>query len=118
MSAATAFDDFIAVGGDRYRLGSDLVWDIGIKGSDWQLTIPAGFTFESSVPWWLRWIVSAHHRAWLLAAAIHDWLLELGFDSAFSAGEWLRAARAKRNSDDKHWLVLPAYYAVVLWTVR
>lgn len=117
MSRATKYDDWKRVG-DRYRLRALLIWEIGNKGSGWKLEIPAGFEFESSVPRLLRWIVSPHHRSWLLAAAVHDRLLAEGFDKAFAAGEWLRAVRAMRAQDSKAWLALPAYYGVVIWTVR
>ncbi len=117
MSKATTYDDWER-DGDCYRLRSPLAWEIGNKGSGWLLVIPAGFVFESSVPRIASWIVSPHYRPWLLAAAVHDRLLEEGFDKAFAAGEWLRAVRAMAAKDRKAWLALPAYYGVVLWTVR
>ena len=117
MSKATSYDDFIHVSGIKYKLGSDLIWHVGKKDSDWELIIPKGTPFDSSVPWWLWGIVSPHHRAWLLAAAVHDELLKL-YDKAFAAGEWYRAARAKSKTDSKSWLVKPAYYGVVIWTVN
>ena len=117
MSKATSYDDFVHVEGINYKTGSDLVWHIGKKDSDWPLVIPKGTTFNSTVPLPFWWIVSPHHRAWLLAAAVHDELLK-NFDKAFAAGEWFRAARAMAKTDTKSWLVLPAYYGVVLWTVR
>ena len=106
------------VGSEKYQCCSPIAWEIGRKGSGWILTVPTDFVFDSSVPKFAQWIVSPHHEPWLLAAAIHDYLLEQGFDKAFAAGEWLRAARAVAKRDDKKWLVLPAYYGVVLWTVR
>lgn len=117
MSAATDFAGW-AKTGERWVLLDDLEWQIGREGSGWTLVIPRGFTFDSSIPKWLRWLVSADHRPWLLAACVHDRLLETGFDKAFAAGEWWRAVRAMKDRDNKSWLALPAYYGVVLWTVR
>jgi hypothetical protein len=116
MSATSS--RFIRVGGATYRPAETITWEIGLLGSGWALTIPETFRFDSSVPSFLHWLVSPHHEAWLLAAAVHDRLLALGHDKAFAAGEWFRAARAMAKTDTKRWLVLPAYYGVVLWTVR
>ena len=116
MSATSA--RFVRVCGATYRPVELVRWEIGLKGSGWVLDIPTTFHFDSSIPWFLRWIVDQHHEAWLLAAAVHDRLLALGHDKAFAAGEWFRAARAMADTDTKRWLVLPAYYGVVLWTVR
>jgi Protein of unknown function (DUF1353) len=118
MSRATEFSGWSKCSDGRWILHEPLEWNIGREGSVWVLTVPVGFSFDSSVPRWLRWIVSANHAPWLLAACVHDRLLQEGFDKAFAAGEWWRAARAMRAKDPKAWLVLPAYYGVVLWTVR
>lgn len=119
MSKATDFEDFELVSGRKYRTKSPLIWEVGGKGSGWWLRIPSGFPFDSSVPKLLHLIVNPHHEAWLLAAAIHDYLLSLEWcDKAFAAGEWYRAVKARRKHDSKSWLAKPAYYGVVLWTVR
>lgn len=132
MSAATEFDDFDSIGKGEYVLASDLVWEIGGKGSGWFLTVPKGFRFESSIPWFMRWLVSQDHRPWLMAAAVHDYLLEfmpppsddpgkatqLLFDRAFCAGEWFRAVRAMKKHDNLRSLARAAYYGVVFRTVR
>ena len=118
MSAATDFSAWAKTSENKYTMFEPLEWEIGLKGSGWLLIIPEGFLFDSSVPKWLRWLVSPDHQPWLLAAAIHDYLLVQGHDKAFAAGEWYRAARAMAKTDTKRWLVLPAYYGVVLWTVR
>ena len=114
MSAATKYDDFERVG-RFYKTGSPLTWAIGRKLSAWKLDIPADFVFESSIPWWLRWLVSPHRREWLLAACVHDYLLAHGYDAAFAAGEWYRAAKAM---DAGNWLLRPALAAIIWWTVR
>ena len=113
------FDDYEkTLDGKAYRLSSPLQWEIGQKGSGWVLVVPAGYVFESSIPWWLTWLISRDHRPWLLAAAIHDRLFDLGYDKAFASGEWLRAVRAVRKRDRLKILAVPAYYALTIWTVR
>lgn len=114
MSAATRFDDYVPCGGIRYRLGRTLRWEIGKEGSGWLLVVPQGFVFDSSVPRFLRWLISPHHRPWLLAAAVHDRLLLEGHDWAFAAGEWYRAARAL---EPRSWKVPLAYLFVAAWAV-
>lgn len=115
MSNATDFNNFIPLKDHKFRLGSVINWEIGAKGSGWLLKIPPGFVFDSSVPRGLWWVRSPDYRPWLLAAAVHDWLLENGYDRAFAAGEWLRAVRAK---DPGSKLALVAYYGIVGWTVN
>lgn len=116
MSKATQYDDYIHVYKNKYKLGSNLVWEIGLLGSGWELTVPKDFEFDISVPKWLQWLISPHHRAWFLGSAIHDYLLKNGFDRGFAAGEWYRGARAMREKDSLRWLVLVAYFMIVLRT--
>jgi len=98
-------------GGDKWRPGADLVWEIGRKGSGWDLILPAEFPFDSSIPRWLHWWRSPDYGPWLLAAAVHDRLLNQGHDRHFAAAEWRRAARAK----DAGIAVEVAYFGVALW---
>lgn len=115
MSAATDFDDFVRRAGIQYEVGSLLQWEIGKEGSGLWLSIPRGFHFDSSIPIWLRWLISPHRREWLLAACVHDFLLINGFDKAFAAGEWYRASLAK---DAGNPLLRPALLVIILWTVK
>ena len=81
-------------GGSRgYVLTDDLHWPIGRKGSKHIEAIPAGFEFESSVPKALHWVWSPDDPSFLLSAAVHDWLLEAGYDRDFCDSQWLAAAR-------------------------
>lgn len=118
MSAATEHRAWLHLAATDYIPGRDLTWDIGQLGSGWTLTVPRDCRFQSSIPRVLRWLVSPHHEPWLLAAAVHDYLLAEGFDRAFAAGEWRRAARACARRDSKRWLVSPAYFAIAAWTLR
>lgn len=125
MSSFTEFDAFEQIGGGtRYRLRAALVWDVGRKGSDWFLIVAPQTIFDLSVPRCLRWLLSPHDRIWLPAAAVHDHLLERGYDRAFAAAEFRRAvaARVERaikdgriKRDRRVWI---AFWLVLLWTVR
>lgn len=99
--------------GEDYRVAGPVpvCWDVGKLGSGWVLTIPIGFPFQSSVPWWACWYFDRHDPRWLLAAAVHDCLLAQGHDRAFAACEWLRAARAM----DQRRRVWVAFAGVFLW---
>lgn len=98
-----------------YRLTKQLCWDIGKQGSNWQLVIPAKTTFDISVPRWLEWVQGPHDKAVLLAAAVHDELLRQGFDKAFAAAEFRRAAISGGVGRAKAWLL---FFAVLWWTVN
>lgn len=111
----TQFDGWINKRGIKYIPGQVIKWDVGKKGSGFTIEIPANFEFDISVPRLLWWIRGPHYRPWLLASLIHDYLLLMGFDKAFAAGEWRRAAYAVNPNDS---LVLLAYYGINFWTVR
>ena len=38
-------------------------------------TAPAGYPFDASIPWFLRWIISPHDPRVRRASLYHDWLL-------------------------------------------
>ena len=83
----------------------DITWHIGKKQSGWMLIVPAGREFESSVPWWLTWLLSRDDPRLLLAAVVHDDLLESGHRAFFAAGEWYDAAL---KGGAGRWFALPA----------
>lgn len=105
MSKFSAFDDFAPVvdGSTVYVMGSSTRWEIGRKGSGYFLELNAGRTFDISVPRVLRWLQSPHDRRVLLAARVHDELLEEGFDQAFASSEFRRALRARGISAQYAW---------------
>jgi hypothetical protein len=79
----------------RWALSHDVDWEIGSQGSGRWITIPAGTEFESSVPWALRWFVSPDDQRFLLAALVHDYMLESGrFGPLQAAAEWFDGAMA------------------------
>ena len=79
----------------RWRSTRPVEWEVGTKGSGRRITIPAGTEFESSVPWYGRWFVSPDDPHFLLAALVHDHLLESGiYGRTQAAAEWYDGARA------------------------
>ena len=119
MAGATRFVDFnhfekIAETRRDYLTGSDLSWDIGRKGSNWKLIIKKGFKVNVSAPRFLEWAIDVHDKDLLAAAAIHDWLLEQGFDKAFASSEFRRALRARGVSHIKAWGL---FFATLVWTI-
>lgn len=79
----------------RWKSVPRIDWYIGKKFSGWVLTIEPGREFESSVPWWCpRWVVDKDDPRLLLAALVHDVLLESGHRAFFAAGEWYDAAKS------------------------
>lgn len=107
MVKFSEFDDFAPVteGSRRYVMGSVAFWDIGRKGSGYRLELKPGRTFDISVPWWLKWLQSPHDRRVLMAARVHDELLEEGFDQAFASSEFRRACRARGVSAQYAWVL-------------
>ena len=97
MSAFTTFNNFRKVPNTRsdYRLGADVPWEIGAKGSGWFLYLAQSFQFNISVPRLLEWVLSPHNQKILLAAAVHDELLNRGHDKAFASSEFRRACIAR-----------------------
>ncbi len=97
-----------------YRLTRLLEWSVGGKFAPRAVIIPAGFQFNSSVPRWLWWLLSPHRPDLLLAACVHDYVLEQGHSRLQAAGEWLDGARAAKAPE---WLIKAAGSAVALWAI-
>lgn len=119
MSGVTRFvdfNDFDKIAGTHrdYLTGSDLSWDVGRKGSGWKLIIKRGFKVNVSAPGFLEWAIDVHNEDLLAAAAIHDWLLEQGFDKAFASSEFRRTLRARGLSHIKAWSF---FFATLVWTI-
>ena len=116
MSMYTQCEDFYLVPGERtlYRLGCDIVWEIGAAKSGWKLIVKKGTTFDISVPRWLEWVQSPHDRRVLLGAAIHDELLILNLDAVFASAEFHRAIRARNTPPLRAWLL---FISTLVWTV-
>jgi len=110
------FDDFAPLKprGTVYVQKSATSWDVGRKGSGYVLELKAGRHFDISVPYFLRWFLSPHDRPVLMAARVHDELLEEGFDKAFASSEFRRALIARGLSRPFAWLLFFATLAVTL----
>ena len=112
MSAYTSSDDVIhLVGGMRYALVAPLVWHVGTESGP-VYEVPAGYEFDVSIPWWARWIFSPHERAYHKAAALHDHMLEAGWNRMTAGGEFHEALKADGVA---MWRRLIMFLAVVLY---
>lgn len=95
MSLFTDSNDWCArVGGIRYRTHKPLPWEVGYRGSGLWAVVPSGFVFDVSVPRGLRWLVDPHDRRFLPGAALHDYLLAMGWDRPRAAAEFHLALKA------------------------
>jgi hypothetical protein len=115
VSDFTAFDEFEQVepGSRIYVTRWPVMWEIGRKGSGWELVMEAGETFDISVPCGLRWLLSPHDRRLLPAALVHDELLREGHDVAFASAEFRRAALARGVNALFAWLL---FVVTLVWT--
>lgn len=78
----------------RWRLTRDISVVVGGELIAHRISIPSGTEFESSVPEWVpSWYIERDDPTLLLAAVVHDVMLERGYDRAFSAAAWLEMAR-------------------------
>ena len=99
----------------RWRTYHDVPWEVGSKGSGLHITIPAGFEFESSVPWWAGWYIRRDDPRFLLAALVHDYLLEhLRLGRTQAAAEWYDGALAGGAPLGK---AKKGFVAVAFWAV-
>ena len=100
----------------RWRTTRPVPWDVGRKASGHRVTIPAGTEFESSVPRLLRWWMRPDDPRYLLAALVHDYLLEAGiYGRLQAAADWDDAARAAGAPAAKTNLALMGIMAKALW---
>jgi len=106
----TKCDNFKYIEETKYILLEDVVWEIGRKGSNLPVTLPAGYIFDISVPKGLTWVQDPHDRKVLLAACLHDWLLDNRFDIAFASAEFRRACIARGVSKLPAWMLFSSTY--------
>jgi len=99
----------------RWRSRDWIGWEVGRKGSQRYVTIPAGREFESSVPWWARWLIHPDDPRFLLAALVHDHMLEAGiYGRPQAAAEWYDGALA---GGAPRWKAKLAYIGIAAWAV-
>jgi Protein of unknown function (DUF1353) len=77
-----------------YALDKDIIWRIGCPTGPLYI-VPAGFEFDVSIPWWLYWLFSPHEPKYFKAAAIHDHMLEAGWDSLTAGANFHEALKAE-----------------------
>lgn len=111
MSAYTDHFGAVHVGGIGYRLTRDLVWHIGHLNGP-AFTVPAGYRFDVSVPWGLRWLFDPHRPDFHKAAALHDRMLDEGWSRITAAAEFHNALKADGVA---MWRRLVMFLAVALW---
>lgn len=113
----------VTADGQQYRRGTFRCW-VPVTSRRWAvggphvahvIELPAHREFESSVPRWARWIIDPEDPRFMLAARVHDYLLEEGYGRTQAAAEWLDGARALGAPD---LLARLAYVAVAAWAVR
>lgn len=79
----------------RWVTIQEVTWDIGLPNSGWRLAIPSDTGFESSIPRLLHWLIDPDDPRFLLAALVHDVLLERGYKPAFADSQWVEAAMSE-----------------------
>ena len=94
MSAYTSTRPWYRRVGEDYIPDVGVDWEIGIKGSGLWFSAPAGFAFDVSIPWYLRWLFNRHDPRFLKAAFLHDYALHLGWDRVSAAALFAAALKA------------------------
>lgn len=82
------------IGGIRYVSVKPLTWEVGVKGSGFLVTVPAGTEFDVSIPRVFRWLFDPHNPHYLKAAALHDELLRREWARTTSGAEFHEALKA------------------------
>lgn len=95
MSAFTENSEYIDLPDNRFILSRPLKWEVGREGSGLWITVPTGFKFDISVPRWLWLIVSPMDKRFVLAACLHDWLLQDGWAHNRAAIEFYHGLKAQ-----------------------
>lgn len=70
----------------KYSLLEPITWDIGFKGNTNKESVPIGYVFDVSIPFLLRWLFNRHNPRYFKASALHDYLLDIGYDRVSAAG--------------------------------
>jgi hypothetical protein len=112
MSAYTTLENFYkSRGDDKFVTIKELVWRIGSKSGP-EYRIPAGWTFDVSVPKALQWLFSPSEPKFMKAAALHDHMLVYGWDRVTAGAVFHEALKADGVSVAKRlamWLAVSLY---------
>ena len=114
MSQYTAHKGAVHLGGIKYHFEFDLAWAVGHPNGE-LFIVKAGTSFDVSVPWQLRWLISPHDPRYHKAAALHDEMLKRGWSPSVAAAEFFEALKADGVRGLELWAM---YLGVVYWTVR
>lgn len=90
------------------------VWESGYIGSGYFIQLDKDTPFDSSVPWFLWFIMSPSDPRFLFAAWVHDTILNEGKDRVTAASDWFHGARA---GGAKGLLPKLGFVAVAFWAV-
>lgn len=77
--------------------------------------VPAGFTFDVSIPGWLHWLFDPEDVRYHKAACLHDHMLKSGWNRLTAAGEFHEGLKADRVSYCRRLIM---YLAVAMWKFR
>jgi len=114
MSAYTKLFAFLAPDPrrDHWITTQPVIWEIGKLGSGLTYTVPADFPFECSVPWWVPgWAIDPLDRRFMKASALHDHMLEHGWDRPTAGAIFNDALKADGVSRPKRF----AMFTAVVW---
>lgn len=114
MSKFTDFSGINQIGGHRYRLTSDLLFEVGKRGSGFSYVVPAGFVFDVSIPIGVRWLFNPDDIRYLKASAVHDHMWINGWDLQTAAAIFYRALR---SSYVPAWRAMAMYAAVSAYSL-
>ena len=89
-----------------YRTLFPIEWEVGCRGSELRVSVPARTLFNVSTPPGLRWLVSPHDQRFMKAAALHDHLLAQGWDRLTAGAIFAEALRAER---------VPSPLRLIMW---
>jgi len=111
----TSLDWCVLEHGVEYISTKDLHFELGLKGSGLVYVVPKGYKFELSVPSFLWWLVDPHNPKYLKSAAVHDHMLEDGWDRPTSGAAFHAALKASGVGRFKRLIM---FFAVTLWRWR
>lgn len=114
MSGYTRHLGVIHLAGIRYALVSPLVWRIGHTAGP-VYTVPGGFEFDVSIPRPFRWVFDPNDRRYFKAAALHDHMLQSGWNRITAAACFHNALKA---DGVPVWRRLAMFAAVAFWRYR
>lgn len=91
-----------------YETIEEIHWTVGKKGSGAKVTVPIGFVFDVSIPTLLTPFFSKDDKRFLKAAAIHDYMLEHGWNRIVAAEPFSAFLKAHGVSRRTRFLMVAA----------